>query len=252
MRWHVTLLTSALIGALALSGCQSTSSSWGSGAEADPRLQNDDFSVSWTSYAASCATGAALTGLTCLLITDSDQHAACIAAAAAGCAIGMGTNALLDELRSNYHTKEQQLDALITQLEDDRQKAVYMAATANQVYAEDKAKLAALNKNIKSHQAQKSEIEQRIAYYDANIAVLQDNLDYHQKALASYQEARTGLASEGRVSNSDRAKLKECDRQIAQLEDAIESIRGAMLSYTEDRNVLNLTLENYDQVGTRA
>ena len=162
MRWRVTLLTSALIGALALSGCQSTSSLWG-GVDPDPRLVNDDFSVSWTSYVTACATGALVSGGLCLLITDGDQKAACIAAAAAGCAIGAASNALLDNLRQNYHTKEQQLDALIAKLEDDRQKAVYMAATANQVYAEDKAKLASLKKDIKSHKAQKAEIEHRSA-----------------------------------------------------------------------------------------
>lgn len=249
MRWRTTLLTSALIGVLALTGCQSTSSF--GGAKADPRLVNDDFSVSWTSYAASCATGAALTGLTCLLIADSDNRAACIAAAGAGCVIGMGANALLDDLRQDYHTEEQQLDALINKLEGDRQKAVYMAATANQVYAEDKAKLATLKRDIKRHQADTSEIKQRIAYYDANIEVLRDNLEYHEKALISYQEARNGIAQNGASSDAERAKLRECDRQIKQLENAIEDIRNAMLSYTEDRNVLNLSLEHYDQVGTR-
>ncbi len=248
MRWHVTLLTSALVGVMALSGCKSTSFG---GAEPDPRLENDDFSVSWTSYAMACAVGALATGGICLLIADNDQRAACIAAAAAGCAIGAASNGLLDYLRSNYHTKEQQLDAMIAKLEEDRQKAVYMAATANQVYAEDKAKLKTLTADIKKHQAQKSEIEQRIAYYDANIEVLQGNLEYHEKALASYQEARQGIA-DGGTTDAERAKLKECDRQIAQLEKAIEEIRGAMLSYTEDRNVLNLSLENYDQIKARA
>ena len=42
-----------------------------------------------------------------------------------------------------------------------------------------------------------AEIEHRIAYYDANIEVLQGNLDYHEKALASYQEARKGIAADG-------------------------------------------------------
>ena len=124
-----TVITAALIGALSLTGCQSTSSAK---ADPDPRLTNDEFSVDYDSYVTSCVWGAAATGAACLLLTDSDNRAICLAAAAAGCGIAMGGNAILDNIRKQYHTKEEQLNALIADLSDNRQKAVSMVAAANQ------------------------------------------------------------------------------------------------------------------------
>ena len=240
-----TVITAALIGAISLTGCQSTSSAK---ADPDPRLTNDEFSVDYDSYVTSCVWGAAATGAACLLLTDSDNRAICLAAAAAGCGIAMGGNAILDNIRKQYHTKEEQLNALIADLSDNRQKAVSMVAAANQVYADDKNKLAKLEKQIKQNQANKQEAKMLLAQYDANIKVLKSNYEYYQKSLTSYKEARKGLVESNYFNNQEKAQIAKLDKQIKQLERTIDALSDSVQSYTADRNVLNLQIEKMDQI----
>lgn len=242
MNWSKTAVAVAVALSLGLGGCVSNSGSSGS-TGADPRLANDDFNVDESSYAVACGVGALAVGGLCLLIADSNNRAACIAAAGAGCLAGMGGNALLDNLRKDYHTEEQQLDALAATMESNNAKARSMASAAKSVYADDQAKLKNLEKQIKNGQAQKSDLQATIAQYDANIKLLQENIDSHTKSLDSYKTARNGIAKQGQLNDIERKKLKECDARIADLEKSIESIRTVLASYTESRNSLNLQVE---------
>lgn len=237
-----TLLASALVVSLALSGCNSTSGGFGS-ADPDPRLTNKEFNVESSSYVTSCLIGAGVTGAACLLIADGSKKALCVAAAAAGCAAFMGANALLDNLRENYHTKEAQLDALADRLESNRQKAVLMAAAAKEVYKDDKAKFKQMQNDIKANKANAEQIKKAIAQYDANNKVLQENIEFHEKSMESFRTVKGELVGKERLTAKERAKLKECDRQIASLQKTIDELRNVYASNVHDRNVLNLTLE---------
>lgn len=240
--WLAKTLAAAVVAAslVTMSGCNSNSVG---GVDPDPRLVNDSFSVSYTSYMSSCATGAALAGGICLLIADRGERAMCLAAAAGGCLVGMGSNALLDNLRESYYTREQQLNGLIKKMDGDRQKAMLMASTAAQVYAEDKKKVDQLEADIKANKADRKAVEHQINLISANIKVLQDNVEYHEKALESYKGARDGIVADGKITAKERKALQECDKQIAQLSNNINSIKERILSYTEDRNVLNILNE---------
>ena len=240
-----TLITAALCASLALVGCQSTKASDPT-ANADPRLtvNNGDFETNDSSYAVSCAVGAGIVGATCLLIADKDKRAVCFAAAAAGCAVGAGSNYLLDNIRRDYHTKEQQLNALIAAMEEHRQKAALMASNAKAVYVEDNNKFKLLAKKIKQKQASKAEVSLAIKRYDANIAAIEQNIAHYQKKAGEYDSIKSELMGTERLTAAERKKLKECDRQIAKLKKSIEDLRGSLNQYAQDRNVLNLSLED--------
>lgn len=251
MQLRTTLMASALCGLMAVTGCNSTTSG-PSASNADPRMTNDEFSVDQSSYATACVTGALITGVSCTFIADSGSRAVCLAAAAAGCAVFMGGNALLDNLRKGYHTKEQQLDALAKQMEENRQKAAYMLATANQVYEEDHAKLAQMKKEIDKNTADRKQAEKTLARYDGNILVLKDNIDYHEKQIALFKETKTELAGNETLTAAERKQIKECDREIARLQSNIDEMRGLLTNFTNDRNVLNIALNDGSEIKAKA
>lgn len=233
-------LISAIVATLVLSGCNSI---FGTSANPDARLTSEEFQVESSSYASSCVVGAAVTGVSCLFIVNSDRKALCLAAAAAGCAAGMGTNALLDNIRKNYHTKEAQLDALLDQLQANREKAVQLNAAARTVYKEDHAKFLQLQNDIKNNKATSENLKQAIAQYDANNKVIADNIKAHEEKLGKFLEVRKELIANEKLTAQEKKKLKELDLQIANLQKTVDELRGVHADNVYDRNVLNLTLE---------
>lgn len=236
-------LVSALIVTMALSGCNSTSNSGYGGADPDARLISKEFNVEKSSYTTSCLVGAGVAGVGCLLIAKPSQRALCIAAAAAGCMASMGVNAILDNIRENYHTKEAQLDALLDQLEVNRQKAVQMNHAAYTVYKEDHAKFKQMQNDIKANKVSADQIKKSIAQYNANIKVLEENLEVHEENVGKYKEVRDGLVGKEQLNAQEKKKLKELNRQIASLQKTVDDLRSVYSKNVQDRNVLNLTLE---------
>ena len=86
-----SLLALAVSASLIASGCTSTSGGYsgGSSSNADPRMTGEGVDVNETSYITACLTGAALVGVACMFIADSDQRAVCIA----GCLSAVGLSA---------------------------------------------------------------------------------------------------------------------------------------------------------------
>lgn len=244
-------LVSALIVTMALSGCNSTTGGF-DGADPDARLISKDFNVEKSSYVTSCLVGAGVVGVGCMLIANSSQRAVCIAAAAAGCMASMGVNAILDNIRQNYHTKEAQLDALMDQLEVNRQKAVQMNAAAHRVYQDDHAKFLQMQKDIKANKVSAEQVKKSIAQYNANIKVLQENLEVHEENVNKYKEVRDGLVGKEMLTAQEKKKLKELDRQIASLEKTVDDLRSVYSSNVDDRNVLNLALEKGVEINAQA
>lgn len=225
-----------------MAGCQSIPG-FGASADPDPRLEQEEINVEGSSYAAACVVGASV-GLIACALAGSDNKNCYIAAAAAGCGVSMAGNALLDHVRSQYAQKEQQLDALASYIERNNQQASRMAEVAATVYREDKERFEQMQKDIQAGIAQKKDIEYSIARYDANIKVLQENIEGHSEALASYKRTRDGIMqdNQGKLTSAERKKIAECDKKIASLQKDIESIRSLCYEFISDRDVLNLAM----------
>lgn len=125
---------------LALSGCQSNSG-------ADPRLKNNsDMEFFSKSGITACAGGAAIGALGCLVSNSSNKGACMLIAAVAGCGVGIGANAYLDNKRQNYATKEEMLNSMIADIQNENQRLQSASNTAKAVIADDKKRLQKLSK----------------------------------------------------------------------------------------------------------
>lgn len=241
-----TLLVSLVSCTLLISGCSSNSgggffSGFG-GADPDPRLAQYDVETSGSSYASSCAIGAGVAGFSCLLMVDKEHYAACIAAAAAGCAVFMGGNAILDSLRTKYHTREQQLNGLIEMNTDLNKTALQMAQASKDVYLETERKIQRMQEGIKTNQVSREQIVAQIEQNEANAELLQKNLETYEESLTSLKDARRGLVSGQNLNAQERKRLRECDRQIAALQTAIDDMRASLEGFVSQRNVLQVGL----------
>lgn len=240
-----TLISVAVSLSLAFaSGCQSLS---GVSADPDPRLQQEEINVEGSSYATACIVGAGV-GLLACAIAGSDDASCYALAAAGGCGVGLAGNALLDNLRQNYATREAQLDALNAKINTNNEQASKLLKVANTVYNEDKQRLAQIKKEIAAGTMKKDDLEYTIARYNANIELLQENIEGHSKALESYQYARQGILDEsrGNLTKAERQELAQCEKRIAELQRDIEAIRATCTNFIRDRDVLNLAANNTD------
>lgn len=139
------ITTICLVFTLALAGCQNGTRN----KDVDPRLQqNDDIEFFSKSGMTACAAGAAAGALACLAVSSDNRGVCMIAAAVAGCGIGIGTNAYLDNQRKKYANKEQQLNAMISDIQQENKRLQSASSTAKSVIADDKRALAKISEDI--------------------------------------------------------------------------------------------------------
>ena len=82
--------------------------------------------------------------------------------------------------------------------------------------------------------------------------MLKDNIDYHEKQIALFKETKTELAGNGNLTAAERKQIKECDREIARLQSNIDEMRGLLTNFTNDRNVLNIALNDGSEIKAKA
>ena len=148
--------------ALAGTGCSSSGgfSLGGSDSNVNPELKKDEPSFFSKSGAVACVGGAALAGLSCLLL-KKDKKALCLAAAAAGCAVGMTGNYMLDKLRANYSNLEDQLDATKAKVQDSLKSTQSLQASVNETLASDEAEIQQIENGIKDGTKTKADLEKK-------------------------------------------------------------------------------------------
>ena len=250
----IAVLSLFSLAAISMNGCLSTSQSTGTQAQdntvlsdpnVDPALKHEEASFFSKSGAVACGTGAAIGALACLLISDSNTRAACIAAgAAAGCALGMGTNYLLDTVRADYATTEEQLDATAEQVKKDLATTRNLRENASEVLASDKAEIDKLQREYKRGVATKSDLEKKNTELTANIKYLEKQKDEAENRLSQAQQTRdTVLRDAGgndALAASEKNKLRELDDQIAALRKEIDAVNANLAEYTVQRESLRV------------
>ena len=241
--------------ALALGGCNATSgtansSSVNNQALNDPNvsagLKHEEASFFSQSGAVACGTGAGIGALACLLLKD-DHRAGCIAlAAAAGCALGMGANYMMDNVRSNYATTEEQLDATAKQVQKDLDITQNLNSNAKEVLADDQKSVAKLLKDYKKGVATKSELGKKSEQLTANINYLTTQKKEAENRLSQEEQTRNAVVAdaggEDALAAADKKLLRELDNDISTLKKQIEEANSSIVAYSELQNKLAVKL----------
>ena len=83
------------------------------------------------------------------------------------------------------------------------------------------------------------EMQKQIAYYQASMQILQNQLKTANELLAQVQSQKQQLEQQD-SSAANQQKLQEYELYIAQLEQDIEQLRQSYLGYAECTNTLNI------------
>lgn len=225
--------------ALAGTGCSSSGgfSLGGSDSNVNPELKKDEPSFFSKSGAVACVGGAALAGLSCLLL-KKDKKALCLAAAAAGCTVGMTGNYMLDKLRANYSNLEDQLDATKAKVQDSLKSTQSLQASVNETLASDEAEIQQIENGIKDGTKTKADLEKKADEMSKNLAYMQERLKADKENLQAQTDALQGLKDgKGGVGaiDTDNAlkKQKALEEEIAKTNESINALEGAIADYSE-------------------
>lgn len=206
---------------MALTGCQNMSKN----KDVDPRLsQNDDIEFFSKSGITACLGGAAAGALACLAV-DKNHRTICMAAAAiAGCGVGIGTNAYLDNQRKKYANKEQQLNAMITDIQEENKRLQGASTTAKAVIADDKRELTKISQDIQKKRLDKAAAEKKLKGVDANITTLKKSLTDMKKREAEWQEISGKSLEQGIQTAKLDVQISEMKTQVNSLEKELDSL----------------------------
>ena len=199
----------------------------------DENLTKEDASFFSKSGAVACATGAVVGILACL--NAKDKLACAIAAGAAGCAVAMTGNYVLDKVRENYKNTEDQLDATKAIAEDGIKSTKELYTGIQETMKEDQAEIKQLQKDIKKGKKTQADLENRVVQMDKNIAFIRDRIEKTDKTLTDIKNTRDELSKDvaQKGPNSKAAKnLKELDGKIAELTKTKSDLESALIDYS--------------------
>lgn len=224
----IVILTLAM--SLVLTGCQSTN---GSTKDVDPALTKGKTGNFFSKSAwQSCAVGAGVTGVGCLLLKGN--AATCLASAAVGCGVMMGANYYLEAKRSEYIDKEQRLDAYIYDIQQNTLEIQAVTEAAKGVLNKNLATLNALNRQIQNESISRNQAKNELNKIDANITYLNEKLGRMKKVESDW----ISLSSKEKIAGLNVAKL---NKQINQLHKQISSLEKQINIVSKQRSVVQVS-----------
>ncbi|SCB78055.1 hypothetical protein [Gilliamella intestini] len=225
------IVTLTLCVSLILTGCQGSGGV--SSRNVDPALTKSNTAKFFSKSAwQSCAIGAGLGGIGCVLAGGKTK--VCLASAAVGCGVMMGANYYLDSKRAEYADAETRLDVYIQDIQKNTYEVQAVTETAKAVLDKNLATLKILNNQIKKDTLNKKQAQTDLAQIDANIAYLTDKLQSMKKVendwiLISSQEQQSGV------------KVSKLDKQINQLHKQISVLENQITLVTKQRSAVKVS-----------
>ncbi|MDF7671027.1 hypothetical protein PT276_07460 [Orbaceae bacterium ESL0721] len=219
----------AICVSLILAGCQSS----GSSKNVDPALTKGTSAQFFSKSAwQSCAVGAGVGGLGCVLL--GGNTGTCIASAAVGCGIAMGTNYYLDTKRAEYANSEQRLNAYINDIRENSKEVQAVTNASKSVLDKNLATLKILDKQIKNDAVNQKQAKAELAQIDANIAYLNDKIS----RMKSVESDWRSLSAAERESGVKTAKL---DTQINDLHKQIAALESQVNLVSQQRSAVKVS-----------
>ncbi|MBT2786399.1 MULTISPECIES: hypothetical protein [unclassified Halomonas] len=226
------LLSTAIASTLFLAGCASTGSSVLSGNNsgrqaADPRLtQGDDAEFFSKSGLQSCAAGAAVGVMGCML-SGTSNHAQCaIIAGISACGVAMGANYYLDQRRSEYASSAERLAVMSQDIQEDTQKVIARTETARLVMAEDRQRIERIEQEIAEQRVNQVSVQRELAGIDSNIGILRRDLSNMQKSVSEYQsvaQLERQEASPAEVQKVEQ-EIEVMNQQVLALQQEVDDL----------------------------
>ena len=225
------IVTITLCISLILSGCQASGGA--SSKDVDPDLSKSNSAKFFSKSAwQSCAVGAGIGGIGCVLL--GGKTGTCLASAAVGCGVMMGANYYLDTKRAEYADAEMRLDVYIQDVQQNTYEVQAVTESARAVLDKNLATLNSLNKQINSQSVNKTQAKKELSQIDANIAYLNDKLSRMKKV----ENEWVSLSSQERQSGVNVSKL---DNQINQLHKQIAVLEKQINIVTQQRSAVRVS-----------
>ncbi|MCB2100624.1 MAG: hypothetical protein KDE22_07125 [Rhodobacterales bacterium] len=216
-------VAAALALSMVLSACQTTGGGAGPGGQPDPmtaqeaslREQNDAFNRTVAEGAMMGALAGALIG-------------GLIAGNARGAAIGAGVGALaggasgyyVAQQQRNYANEESRIDAMVADVRADNERTAQYLSTAQQVIANDRRKLAELNRQYAAKTISLQEGQAKLSRVKDNQKVMRETLTGLRKKRDEYVYA----ANQSR----NKTNTRQMDREIALMEHNISTLESEL------------------------
>ncbi len=237
------LLSLALIATLTLNGCANQAGDGYDYSKADPSITQDEVNFFSKSGYQACAIGA-FTGVAACLISNSSDKLACAAiAAVGGCLVLMGSNYVLDDVRTKYKQKEDQLNAISDLVKKDSDRLKKLNAKTKTLIEREKKEIAKIQSESKKGVKDADVIKKKLDDVNNNIAYLEKSKEKYEEQLKTYSEVRDGLLVDEngkKVSlNAEQQKKKKAlEQDINNLKKEIDSLKSTLLTYSKQRTIL--------------
>lgn len=202
---------------MALSGCATTSNKNLTPEEIRMREQADTYNQTVAEGALiGCAAGALIGAL---VASKNDRLAGAAIGCGAGGLLGGGAGAYVADKQESYASKEDQIDAMITDVRLENKKLAELNASVRQVVAQDKARINQIDADLASGAITMKEAKSRIASVDENTKYIDNTLVELRKRRDTYDNAayEIGIANK-RQSRDMTVEINKLEAQIAQME----------------------------------
>lgn len=229
----------ALAATLVLTGCASTGSSMlgDNGGTADPRLSagNDAKFFSTSGYQA-CAVAAGAGVLACALSNSGNKAACAVVAGLAACGVAMGANYYLDQRRSQYADTTQRLNVMTTDVQNKTAQVAERTNTLQRVIADDKAQIAAIQKDIQSKTVNKAKAQQDIANIDQNITRMRKDVTNMKATVSEFEK----VAQLERQNGANPEEVQKVEAEIAKMNAKVASLQQEVDGLYNQRSAITL------------
>lgn len=216
------------VGLIALTGCETIPQS--GGRTTAERQLNQQVSLFSKSNLQACATvGLGLAGAELLRATltgDKVRGERLAIAGVIGCGVGVGVNSYVQTQRQRYSSNEARLNAMIADVRKDNQKLAALIASAEQVIADDKRRIAMLEQANRTQAVSVAEAR-------AELDRVRANRDQVAAALEAAQERESDWSEISREERQVGANTRALDAEIERMEGKVAQLERQYAEATE-------------------
>ncbi len=196
---------------------------------AEQRMREQSSQLDVKSSIQGCLAGAAAGALVGMLAGGKRSNNMLVGAAI-GCGVGLGANAYVQSKRSQYHTEEQRMAAIIADVQADNKKLASLISTSQEVIAADRRRIAEIDKAYRKKSISMDDARRQMASVKAN----RDHLQKTANSLKKKEQNWIEVSNLEKQAGSDTAKL---DTEIKKLQSKVSGLEKEVQLMDKQINV---------------